>query len=310
MAPVKSRRIHDHVSKIPESAAWPNPTVEFIDGTEVISQIPPNPKAVLFVAHGCGGSPRNFWPRCPGCVNCVGLPEESRIIHDALNQKHAVIIIKSNAICWSYHKDGSKVKEIIRLWLQKNDLVKVKLPLVGLGASSGGYFLSLLATKVRFRGVVLMIAAGLFDRMDGIPYDYPSTLFVHMPKDINRSRKIDRHIQLLKERGIQVQEIKCMEFPLMPNLLADKIPDIDEASSSKLFKLFQDKGYIDGNGYMKNDGRVIPWRQALKENNIVLPYGSAFMHHIEEELNLAYAYHEMTSLQDDEIFEWLRFQLS
>lgn len=114
----------------------------------------------------------------------------------------------------------------------------MKLPLVGLGASAGGYFLSVLANDVRFRGIVLMISQGLFDQMDEIAADYPPTLFVHMPKDVDRRRKIDRHMEILRKAGIEVQEVKRMEFPLTPNWLADRILGLDHTTSSKLFKLF------------------------------------------------------------------------
>ena len=96
-----------------------------------------------------------------------------------------------------------------------------------------------------------------------------------------------------------------MEFPVTSHWLGDRVEGLNQTTSSRLFELFRSRGFIDAKGYMKNDGRATPWREALKQSNIVLPYGSKFMHHIEEELNLAYAYHEMTSLQSDQIFEWL-----
>ena len=298
---------HAHTKQSLEFQVLPNPTVEFIKGTEVIWQIPSDPKAVLFIAHGCDGSARNFWDKCSRCRNCVGLPEEKKIVLDALAQRFAVLVVTSTDACWSYAKDGSRVKEITSWWLKKHNLVKS--PLVGLGASSGGYFLSVLATEVRFKGIVLMIAAGLYDKMANIPYDYPPTLFVHMPKDVKRKRKIDRHIEMLRKKGIEAKEIKCMELALTPHWLADRVSGLDQTTSLKLFELFCSKGFIDAKGYMKKDGRVTLWREALKQSNIGFTYKSEMMNYIQEELNLAYAYHEMTSLQSDQIFEWLEFHL-
>ncbi|XP_021773993.1 uncharacterized protein LOC110737958 [Chenopodium quinoa] len=298
---------NDHATERVDYQVLPNPTVEIVKETQVIWQIPSDPKAVLLIAHGCGGSALNFWDRCPGCPNCVGLPEEKQIVLDALAEKFSVIVITSTDVCWSYGKDGLRVKEIMTWWLEKQDLVK--FPLVGLGASSGGYFLSVLATEVRFRGIVLMIACGLFDKMDSIPDNYPPTLFVHMPKDVKRGRRINRHIEMLRKKGVETREIKCIEFPVTSHWLGDRVEGLNQTTSSRLFELFRSRGFIDAKGYMKNDGRVTPWREALKQSDIVLPYGSKFMHHIEEELNLAYAYHEMTSLQSDQIFEWLKTHL-
>ncbi|THG23656.1 hypothetical protein TEA_013745 [Camellia sinensis var. sinensis] len=57
-----------------------------------------------------------------------------------------------------------------------------------------------------------------------ITKDYPPTLFVHMPKDEASKQQIDANLRFLKEEGIDVAEVKCMEFPLSPNFLADRIP--------------------------------------------------------------------------------------
>ncbi|GAB4851005.1 hypothetical protein Ancab_030301 [Ancistrocladus abbreviatus] len=276
-------------------------TVESINGKEVIWQIPDSPKAVLFLAHGCNGRTVNFWDKSPNCPDCVGLPEERLIVLNALARKFAVVTISSHGACWSLGKERLTVRDIIKGWLEKNDLAE--LPLVALGASSGGYFVSVLATDLRFSSVVLMIAEGVFNQIN-VTKDYPPILFVHMPKDRVRNRRIAENIQLLREKGIDTQEIKCMQFPLTPNFLASRIPGLDQTISVRLYTLFLDKGFIDASGYMKKDGRRTPWREAMKEFEIHLPFESNFIHHIQEELNLAFAYHEMTSLQVEQIFEW------
>ncbi|XP_074309309.1 uncharacterized protein LOC141643872 isoform X2 [Silene latifolia] len=290
-----------------ESSVLPLPTMEFINGREIIWQIPTNPIAVLFIAHGCGGTSLNFWDQGSTCPKCVGFPEENRIVQFALAQNFGVLTITSSDNCWSSENERLRVGEIIKWWIRKNSLVNV--PLFGLGASAGGYFLSRLATEVRFRAIVLMISSGLFDRMN-IPHDYPPTLFVHMPKDIMRAERVERHIELLRKKGIETKEIKCMEFPLTASWLVDRVSGLDKPTSTKLLKLFQDKTFIDEQGFMREDGRTTPWKQALKQSNILLPFGSKLMNDIQEELNLAYGYHEMTSLQSDQIFEWLKSHIS
>lgn len=282
------------------------PHVELKNGRDVISQIPDSPKAVLFLAHGCNGRAANFWDKTPECLDCVGLPEERLIVLHALRHKYAVLAISSVGRCWSYGKERSVVAGIIRWWIGKHKLEK--LPLVALGASSGGYFVSALATDLRFSSITLMIAEGMFNRMD-IPKDYPPTLFVHMPKDEARKLRVDENMEVLRKKGIDVAEVKCMEFPLSPNFLADRIPGLDQAISVELFTLFKEKGFIDENGYMRNDGRLTRWKAALRESNILLADHS-LVNHIQEELNLAFAYHEMTSLQSEQIFHWFEIHMS
>ncbi|KAL0354012.1 UNVERIFIED_CONTAM: hypothetical protein Sangu_0982500 [Sesamum angustifolium] len=245
-----------------------DPTVEFRNGTDLIWQIPDSPKAVLFLAHGCNGRAVNFWDKSPNCPNCVGLPEERLIVLHALARKFAVLAVSSKGICWSLGEERWIVKDIIQWWITKQKVDK--LPIFALGASSGGYFVSVLAAELPFRGIALMIAEGVYSHLD-ITKDYPPTLFVHMPKDETRNRKIEKYLKVMREKGIDVAEIKCTEFPLTSQFFANRIPGPDLNLSVKLFDVFQEKGFIDKNGYMRDDGRAIPWKTALEERNILLP---------------------------------------
>lgn len=288
------------------SAVKLDPTVETKNGTHLIWQIPDMPKAVLFIAHGCNGRAANFWDKSSKCPNCVGLPEERLVVINALARKFAVLAISSAGRCWSFGAERHTVKDIIRWWVAKQKLEK--LPLVALGASSGGYFVSLLATEIQFSSIALMIAEGLFDKIDTTK-GYPPTLFVHMPKDGARKLSIEKFLVRLKGNGIDVAEIKCMEFPLSPEFLAERIQGLDLTTSVKLFGLFQEKGFVNKSGHMTKDGRAIQWNTAFKEMKFLLP-DMSLAKHIQEEMNLAYAYHEMTSLQSEQIFNWFESHMS
>ncbi|XVF16823.1 hypothetical protein REPUB_Repub10bG0065200 [Reevesia pubescens] len=283
-----------------------NPEREFRNGTDLIWQIPDSPKAVLFLAHGCSGRAVNFWDRSSKCPKCVGLPEERLVVLHALARKFAVLTISSAGRCWTYGKERLIVEDIIRWWVKRQKLEK--LPLVALGASSGGYFVSALANALKFSSITLMIAEGIFDQMDIIE-DYPPTLFVHMPKDLHRQQKITEFMVVLRIKGINVEEIECMELPLSPTFLSDRIPGLDLIISARLFNLFRDKGFINENGYMKRDGRATRWKEALQESKSTL-LAKDLVHPVQEELNLAFAFHEMTSLQSQEIFKWFESHMT
>jgi hypothetical protein len=283
-----------------------HPTIEVKNGTEIIWQIPDTPKAVIFLVHGCNGRAVNFWDRSSTCSNCIGLPEERLLVLHALARKFAVLTISSVGRCWTFGEERLIVKDILKWWVEKNKLQQ--LPIVALGASSGGYFVSVLANELKFSSITLMIAEGVFEKMD-ISEDYPPTLFVHMPKDIYRQQKIHENLERLRNKGVDVAEIECMEFPLSPHILADRIPGIDQTFSAKLFELLQGKGFIDENGYMKNDGRATRWKAALRESKTYFP-DQHLAQHIQEELNLAFAYHEMTSLHSELIFKWFESHMN
>ncbi|KAI9115507.1 hypothetical protein K1719_013176 [Acacia pycnantha] len=280
--------------------------VEFRNGTDVIWQTPESPKAVLFLAHGCDCRAVNFWDQSPECPNCVGLPEDRLIVLNALARQIAVITISSAGRCWELNEEVLIVKNIINWWISERKLEK--LPLVALGASSGGHFVSVLANIMKFSSIVLMIAEGKFGLMS-IKKDYPPTLFVHMPKDLYRQQKIDQYVEVLKDKGIDVDVIECLEIPLSPKTLADRIPGLGQTVSSRLFEFFQEKGFIDDKGYLKKDGRALNWKKALQEKKSLI-LDKRLLPHIQEELNLAFAYHEMTSVHSDKIFKWFESHIS
>ncbi|CAH9099155.1 unnamed protein product [Cuscuta epithymum] len=285
-----------------------DPYVEIKNGTELVWQIPEKPKAVLFLAHGCNGKATDFWDKTPNCPNCIGLPEERLIVMNALSRKFAVLALSSSRRCWSFGEERYKVKHIINSWVSEQNLESI--PLVALGASSGGYFVSLLATDIQFSSIVLMIAEGLYDKIDLRKGYYPPTLFVHMPRDGARKLSIDRFIILLKENGVDVEKIECLEFPLSPEFLAGRVPGLDLTVSAKLFELFQKNGFVDKRGFMRKDGRAIRWDAAIKKEMKSLLPDISLLKHIQEEMNLAYGYHEMTSLQSEQIFNWFESHLS
>lgn len=108
------------------------------------------------------------------------------------------------------------VKDIIRWWVENKKLKK--LPFVAMGLSSRGYFVSMLATVLKFTSITIMIAEGKFNKMDIKSYP-PPTLVVHMPKDILRKQKVDEYMEVLTNDGLDVAEIDCKEFPLSPQLI-------------------------------------------------------------------------------------------
>lgn len=288
-----------------QSSVQFNPSLELLNGTDVIWQIPDSPKAALFVAHGCGIRAANFWDNYPGCPNCIGLPEERIFVLRALERKYAVLTISSLHRCWSFD-EIKNVKWIIKWWIDTNKLGTI--PLVAMGASSGGYFVSALAAEMRFHSIAIMISEGTFASM-GVPKDYPPTLFVHMPKDQVTMSRIQKNMRVLRQNGVPVSEIRCMEFPLSPDLLLDRIPRLNKTFCLKLYDVFREKGFIDQNGYLKNDGRQFQWKEALVEKDMISE-NYELLKHIDEELNLAFALHELTSFQADEILFWFESHMN
>lgn len=308
----------------PSTAKWENlsssefnPTVDgSVNHTDLIWQIPDGaPKAVLFIAHGCARRATDFWDSSSGCPHCVGLPEERLIVLKALRRGYAVLVISSLRTCWTLGDEVVSVEGLIKWWIAEHHLQK--LPLVGLGISSGGEFLSYLATseEIKFRSIAIMIAEGVIDTLTSLPVDYPPTIFVHMPKDVVTEKSVNGTMNFLRnDMKVPVEEIRCLEFPLTPELLSDKIPGLSRGVSVWLFQEFRKRGFIDDKGFIKNDGRATEWKSVL-DGRVSTPAGyrsivNYYTVHIEEELNVAFAYHEITSFEMDKIFRWFEARMN
>ncbi|KAJ7542653.1 hypothetical protein O6H91_09G005400 [Diphasiastrum complanatum] len=286
------------------------PTLEYLNGTQIVWQMPAATKAVLFIAHGCYCRATFFWDRHPDCEECIGLPEERVLILDALAKHYAVLAISSKGHCWSEVGDAAKVRSTLEYFIRQRSLQG--LPVVALGASSGGYFISTFALQFKFVALVVMIAEGAIKEKD-IDRTYPPTLFVHMLKDAKRAYLVQKAMELLSSKGVLTAEVKCPEIPLTPHFFSERIPDFDQKLSESIYTLLRENGFVDQSGFLKENSRAMNWQMSVKKRGVLPEDRSGKLkweHHIQEELNLAYGYHEMTSLQSDIIFEWFDLHVS
>uniref|UniRef100_J3L412 Uncharacterized protein n=1 Tax=Oryza brachyantha TaxID=4533 RepID=J3L412_ORYBR len=281
-----------------------SPTVGSIGGARAIWELPAAPVPLL--PPGCHCRPENFWPPSPRCPGCVGLPEDIAITERALRRRFAVLALASARECWSMGQEVSAAKRGIQSWTAERGLGD--LPVTALGASSGGYFVSRLAAGMKLAAVVLMIAEGSFGP-GGVPAGYPPAMFLHMPKDQRRAALVERNSKMLRRNGVEVKEILSQELPLTPTILSDRIPRLNQGLSERIWRVFKEEGFVDERGYMRKDGRATPWKEAVVKRGFWEEV-SGWAEHIQEELNLAYGYHEMTSLHTDEIFDWIEEHLN
>lgn len=284
-----------------------HPRREVWNGTEIVYQVPPDPRAVMFLAHGCDCKATFFWDKHPDCEPCSGAPEERTFVIAALRASYAVIAISSREDCWQ-REDSPQVKRVLESWMNRFGLVD--LPLLGLGASSGGYFVSSFTKRVRFDAIVVMIAEGSFQ--DAESFSYPPVLFVHMVKDEERAESIREVLPVLRKAGVAADEIQCEEVQITDDFFTRRIPYVDLETSEKLVGVLERHGYVGLGGYLKVNSRSLELKhdmsgglgdQELLES--LYSKSDHWEHHIQEELNLAYGYHEFTSLPTAEIIAWL-----
>lgn len=134
-----------------------NPVYKKLYNTDVLWQIPENPRAILYIAHGRFLDIFTFFDKSPGCEVCYGLPEDRTIVLDALDRKYAVIVVKSLGDEWvswpvETSQDKMVVTSIVTEWVEENGLGG--LPMVGFGYSSGGNFTSMMSQYLGMKSIV------------------------------------------------------------------------------------------------------------------------------------------------------------
>eukprot|EP00965_Chrysotila_dentata_P066551 2203807-Pleurochrysis_carterae.AAC.2 len=183
---------------------------EIINGVEAVWQLPATQaKGVLFLAHGCQHSATDFWPYSPSCTQCIGLPEEQRIVHEAISAKWAVISMSSFdrqwLRCWEFQSDGERAANALRIFRETHQLSH--LPLAALGASSGGAFVLMLPKLLQVHAVVSQVMAIPPQHLVAESEAYPPTLFVHMARDRRTEANVHKCVRRLRETGSIADQI-------------------------------------------------------------------------------------------------------
>jgi len=149
--------------------------------------------AVLFLAHGCSHAATDFFDKGTQCARCIGLPIERRIVRESLKRGYTVVAISSidreGSKCWHPDFDAPRISRGLEFVAETARLGR--LPIVALGASSGGRMVHELAASdlpesLAAPGRTRLAAAAV--QIMPIPVGdvddkYPPTILWHMPRD-------------------------------------------------------------------------------------------------------------------------------
>eukprot|EP00271_Cylindrocystis_brebissonii_P007879 TRINITY_DN2177_c0_g3_i1.p1 TRINITY_DN2177_c0_g3~~TRINITY_DN2177_c0_g3_i1.p1 ORF type:complete len:465 (-),score=80.49 TRINITY_DN2177_c0_g3_i1:327-1721(-) len=313
--------------------------LEVVEGTDIVWQLPPGkPSGAVFFAHGCQQAAVMFWDWTPNCSRCTGMPEDRALTQAALLRGLAVVAIKSRKHCWDDSWPPEKsvdvrvVAPLLDKW-RKDHKLEAPLPFYGLGASSGGYFITILAHRVKFDALAVYISSGSPPSLESNPeekleegggnagsvFKLPPTLFVHMPKDKELANAIAHSMRVLQEQNVEVMEVTCGEMPVTTTFFSERIMEIDKRASEEIYGILKLGGFLDTHDHLIDDPRKSKWKKVLgkqykmlvlaqkKEEGKAEKVQRELMYNkISEELNLAYARHELTSLKAAETFDWFR----
>eukprot|EP00240_Pyramimonas_obovata_P005220 CAMPEP_0118953172 /NCGR_PEP_ID=MMETSP1169-20130426/56086_1 /TAXON_ID=36882 /ORGANISM="Pyramimonas obovata, Strain CCMP722" /LENGTH=425 /DNA_ID=CAMNT_0006900565 /DNA_START=104 /DNA_END=1381 /DNA_ORIENTATION=- len=274
---------------------------EEIGGAEVVWLSPPNPKAILFVAHGCNHQATDFWHPSETCPKCTGLPEEVRIARTAYDRGYAVVAISSQdrlSRCWHRQTDGPIVQLVFDILRARQGWLKQ--PLMALGASSGGSFVGYLPKILKVDALTVQIM-GLRSGDFYPPFadgrrNFPPTIFIHMPRDERTQQVVLDNVKELRTRFVPAAAVQQLPLKINPMFFAERIDRVSaEASVDAVTKLVSNK-YLDSSAFLLHDPRHSDWRTVLQGTEVARgdslgPDESA----VAEVLNLAWAAHEIVS---------------
>jgi hypothetical protein len=219
---------------------------------------------IITSAHGCSHAGTDWFVKSSSCPSCIGLPIERTIAEASLAHGYAVLAPTSQdrqSGCWS-PADVPLVVNTIKHVLtheafvrpaQSTDTTKMtaaeakSLPVVLLGASSGGAFVAPLALAARDAGLIVaalcvQIAAPQVpgEMLSGVP----PMLFVHMQRDAMTADRIAAVMQQRQAAGIKTDQQRVQPpLPIQADFF-QRHKHLNRAESSRLVESLTKAGML------------------------------------------------------------------
>ncbi|CAK9077627.1 unnamed protein product [Durusdinium trenchii] len=291
-----------------------HPRYERVDGdVETLWQRPEGPvKGLFFIAHGCNHqAPDVFtevtetgetFKECASSIfgKCLGLPEEVALRHYALSRGYVVMAVSGGdgrQSCWSAG-DLERVAAAVAHVRKEEKLSE--MPLLAMGASSGGAFVGLLPSLDASSGIGKL--ACIVPEIMGVNTDvneHVPTLFIHMPRDSHTAHAV---------KDLTVRKVRTGELRAEPQKVSAQFLTkcLKEDQAQRLSKAFQEQHLVDSQGFLREDPRHRRWIATAES---VLGFDApdslvADESCLAEVMNVAWAKHEFTAQFAEEIFDF------
>lgn len=304
------------------------PRTETIARREVVWEPPPLKAAgIVFLFHGCQHSAGDFWEAGPGCPNCLGLPEERAIVASAHENSYVAVAISSwdrlHSRCWRLQ---DVQPSLVVVDTMRKRLGLDRTPAFALGASSGGGFTGMLASRApsgTFTAVSsqIMPVSDHFFAGGGAPSDIALEL-VSMPRDFMTEQYVQSNVATAISLGLKVSARHCLPLPVTPTLFSDRartypgdaadhassFSRISLAASVEIAAVLEAEGFLDTRTKeLLEDPRQSEWRDVLATKGSSLirnlpmePDASA----LSEIMNVAWAQHEFCATDIQKTFDF------
>jgi poly(3-hydroxybutyrate) depolymerase len=286
-----------------------NPQAITMDSVEIFFQVPPqSPVGIVLLFHGCEHDAMHWFT----------LPEERAIVKFLLSQGYAAISFSSQdregSRCWdasfpaSQNADAVRVSQAFPRALEKalgSDNKVKHLPLYGIGASSGGIFVTILHQLIPFRGLEIIVSPGNAKALTWAQEQSqikPRIAFVYMPKDTSFAgfRQVSQQVQRLG--GLAVVTFACESKPVSAAWLSESIDSLSLQQANEVVEHLVEMSIID-----RETGMLL-YRpgQALGSilSEVLDGVDEIIIDSLNEAFNVAYGEHEMTREHIEEVWSF------
>jgi len=189
-----------------------------------------------------------------------------------------------NAKCWDTTWPPEDNVDVLRVRYALSTLAKQQgwpeplQRLYGVGVSSGGVFLTVLARAMPFSGMLLVVSPGSraalqADSLEPFP---PLVAFVYMTRDHWASvDAVHAASEMLAAQGVRAKMLPCGPQPLRRFTLAERIEGFPASLSSLFFdEVLRLPGVLDADGFLRVDPRRVP----LPQREYYLPQEQGLAH--------------------------------
>ncbi len=293
------------------------PTVASLAGLEVVWQIPRGATLVLVLIHGCNHAATHWWPAGSTCPQCLGLPEEKRVLRAALLRGWAAVAFSAPSPedfhCFR-ERHVPAATSALRAFLAAHAELE-GAPIAGYAMSAGATLLRGLALSFRMRAAVAASQPPLWhvapSPQDEEAYDerMPPTLIIYMRRDVRRTACIHRAALRLVSHGVPVALIGVEPRPITPDWFARRIDTLAPPVSARLQDALHAAGWLDARDLVQfSPRRNYTFRAALApvvaasglRDSLLLDHSAIF-----EEMNVAYGFHEGLADHIDASMRWI-----
>jgi pimeloyl-ACP methyl ester carboxylesterase len=285
---------------------------------------------IVVFLHGTSHSATDWWLQSVSCVDCIGLPEEVRLVSTALAMGYVAVAVSSvDRVNKAFNADPSGEGQDYDTVVDALHIVGDKLALTSeesrnvfiIGVSTGGVFASTIPLSGNFKARRMSVAGVICQVSSPAPWvvtnslssSYPPIVFVHMAfRDARTARRIAFAKLTLAALRVPSIEFVVLPHPFTISFCSRNLPAVATVGKcGTLVDALAAEGTLNARHYAVKDPRYSGWRGSAVVREVARQAGDGLIADqsgISEILNVAHASHEVCAEHASEALAWLELQ--